>query len=88
MLSKTSASSQLAQVMTPLYAQPRPTHHLAHYLQVAEYIAECARILEKSGLKYQVRSTSPVLLTDVDATWSDAVRSRHFHVPMTSSDIS
>ena len=24
-------------------------------LQVAEYIAECARILEKSGLKYQVR---------------------------------
>ena len=26
-------------------------------LQVAEYIAECARILEKSGLKYQVRVT-------------------------------
>jgi uncharacterized protein (DUF1330 family) len=27
-------------------------------LQVAEYIAECARILDKSGLKYQVRGSS------------------------------
>jgi len=28
------------------------------YLQVSEYIAECARILDKSGLKYQVRTFS------------------------------
>ena len=31
-----------------------PTYHQ----QVAEYIAECARILDKSGLKYQVCATS------------------------------
>jgi hypothetical protein len=73
--------------MTPLYARPLSRLHSAHYLQVAEYIAECARILEKSGLKYQVRATSPASspLSDVDATWLDAVRPRHFHVPMTSS---
>lgn len=26
-----------------------------YYRQVAEYIAECARVLEKTGLKYKVR---------------------------------
>ena len=36
----------------------RHTHPtLSINLQVAEYIAECARILEKSGLKYQVRNS-------------------------------
>ncbi len=58
MLSKTSALSQSAQV-TLLYARP-PLTRLATpslHLQVAEYIAECARILDKSGLKYQVRVT-------------------------------
>lgn len=87
MLFKTFASSQLARVMTPLYARPPTTRLLAHYLQVAEYIAECARILEKSGLKYQVRATSPVTspFIDVDATWLDAVRSQYFPILMTSS---
>ena len=28
----------------------------SNHRQVAEYIAECARILDKSGLKYQVRT--------------------------------
>jgi hypothetical protein len=36
-------------------------------LQVAEYIAECARILEKSGLKYQVRNFR------LESAYSDSV---------------
>ena len=31
---------------------------IKNHLQVAEYIAEGARILDKSGLKYQVRTLS------------------------------
>lgn len=46
--------------MILLYAPVLQWRHLdfrSNPLQVAEYIAECARILEKSGLKYQVRVT-------------------------------
>ena len=49
--------------MTPLYAHvprcpPVPFVLDLNILQVAEYIAECARILDKSGLKYQVCALS------------------------------
>jgi uncharacterized protein YqgV (UPF0045/DUF77 family) len=40
--------------MTPLYAHISPVPFVLNLLQVAEYIADCARILDKSGLKYQV----------------------------------
>ena len=47
--------------MTLLYAHVSrcPTvPFVLNLLQVAEYIAECARILDKSGLKYQVCALS------------------------------
>ena len=47
--------------MTHLYAQVLLIITLPfrpNLPQVAEYIAECARILDKSGLKYQVRVLS------------------------------
>ena len=54
------------------------------HLQVSEYIAECARILDKSGLKYQVRTFSSPCLellysTNILMPPSDAVRSRIFN---------
>ena len=43
--------------MIRLYVQYNTVPHLlSNHFQVSEYIAECARILEKSGLKYQVRT--------------------------------
>ena len=45
--------------MIPLYATVQTCaafFFFINHLQVSEYIAECARILDKSGLKYQVRT--------------------------------
>ncbi|KAH9958327.1 DUF77-domain-containing protein, partial [Russula dissimulans] len=42
---------------------------------VAEYIAECARILEKSGLKYQVRHFG--YGTNLEGSWSAVSKAIH-----------
>ncbi|KAI0247940.1 hypothetical protein BJV78DRAFT_1241299 [Lactifluus subvellereus] len=44
-----------------------------HDPSVAEYIAECARILEKSGLKYQVRGYG----TNLEGSWSAVSQAIH-----------
>ncbi|KAI0263379.1 hypothetical protein BC834DRAFT_887030 [Gloeopeniophorella convolvens] len=40
---------------------------------VAEYVAECARVLEKSGLKYQVRGYG----TNLEGPWSAVSQAIH-----------
>lgn len=40
---------------------------------VAEYIAECARVLQKSGLKHQMHGYG----TNLEGPWSDVMKAIH-----------
>ncbi|KAH9066374.1 hypothetical protein EDB87DRAFT_1527666, partial [Lactarius vividus] len=44
---------------------------------VAEYIAECARVLDKSGLKYQLMTSRSGYGTNLEGPWSAVCQAIH-----------
>ncbi|KAF8266485.1 hypothetical protein EI94DRAFT_1779057 [Lactarius quietus] len=70
----TDAASELLQSLADFCLIPIGT---GHDPSVAEYIAECARILEKSGLKYQLLTSHSGYGTNLEGPWSAVSQAIH-----------